>query len=175
MQRPTAMANNEKINGKIIQVSRVYTPLEACQLPPKFLMLQRTNMTNQARENYQGQKNKEVLLGRYPFKSIDGVAPQGDSRVNRPTHKLPFPSPLPTRVNSSLLQFLPPRNSSKHKLPALWKPPLGYLKFNVDGSVIGAFGLAGIGGCLRDEKITFFFLNFSKSIGHADSLLNNLA
>lgn len=100
MQRPTARANNEKIDDKIIQVSRVYTPLEACQLPPKFLMLQRTNMNNQARENYQGQQNKEVLLGRYPFKSIDGVAPQGDSRVNRPTHKLPFPSPLPTRVNS---------------------------------------------------------------------------
>ncbi|MBA0684221.1 hypothetical protein Goari_025816, partial [Gossypium aridum] len=58
-KRPTARANNEKIDGKIIQVSRVYTPLEACQLPPKFLMLQRTNMTNQAHENYQGQQNKE--------------------------------------------------------------------------------------------------------------------
>lgn len=36
MQRPTARANNEKVDGKIIQVSGVYTSLEACQLPQSF-------------------------------------------------------------------------------------------------------------------------------------------
>lgn len=100
MQRPTARANNEKVDGKIIQVSGVYTSLEACQLPQSFWCSKGQNISNQAPENYQGQQNKEVLLGRYPFKSIDSVAPQADSRVNRSTHKLAFPSPLPTRVNS---------------------------------------------------------------------------
>lgn len=46
-------------------------------------------------------------------------------------------------------------------------PPVGFVKFNMDGAVIGILGQAGIGGILRSSdgvKLMFF----SKHIGVAD-------
>ncbi|XVF77054.1 hypothetical protein PTKIN_Ptkin14bG0009100 [Pterospermum kingtungense] len=55
--------------------------------------------------------------------------------------------------------------------PSSWDPPpLGYFKFNVDGTALGQPGQAGVGGLLRnhDESVE---MCFSKSIGVADSNL----
>ena len=62
-----------------------------------------------------------------------------------------------------------PLKSRAVKNAALWKaPPLGSLKFNVDGSARGKPGPAGIGGVLRDCMAATKVV-FSKAIGVADS------
>ncbi|GMI66182.1 hypothetical protein HRI_000287500 [Hibiscus trionum] len=46
-------------------------------------------------------------------------------------------------------------------------PPFGVLKFNVDASVLGRFGLGGVGGILRDHKGNHL-LKFSRCIDMVD-------
>ncbi|KAL4360531.1 hypothetical protein GQ457_04G030100 [Hibiscus cannabinus] len=46
-------------------------------------------------------------------------------------------------------------------------PHFGFVKFNIDGAVKGSYGLAGIGGVLRDHSGKIL-AEFSKSIGFAD-------
>ncbi|KAE8705232.1 hypothetical protein F3Y22_tig00110429pilonHSYRG00268 [Hibiscus syriacus] len=50
---------------------------------------------------------------------------------------------------------------------AWYPPPKELLKFNVDGAVWGSFGLAGIGGILRDHKGNILD-KFSKVAGLLD-------
>ncbi|XVF79235.1 hypothetical protein PTKIN_Ptkin14bG0204400 [Pterospermum kingtungense] len=52
-------------------------------------------------------------------------------------------------------------------------PPLGYVKFNVDGASLGKPGQEGIGGILCDHQGRVL-IRFSKSIGLADSNLAEL-
>ncbi|KAL4341087.1 hypothetical protein GQ457_08G028260 [Hibiscus cannabinus] len=47
-------------------------------------------------------------------------------------------------------------------------PPVGSLNFNIDGAVNGSFGVAGIGGCLRDNR-SRGLISFSKSVGVTDA------
>ncbi|XVF62977.1 hypothetical protein PTKIN_Ptkin09bG0051900 [Pterospermum kingtungense] len=55
--------------------------------------------------------------------------------------------------------------------PASWiRPEIGCLKFNVDSSLLGKLGPAGIGGLLRDHEGRVK-IRFSKTIGMADSNL----
>ena len=57
----------------------------------------------------------------------------------------------------------------KTRVLAAWEvPPIGFLKFNVDGSAHGKPGPTGIGGVLRDHDGNTRFL-FAKSIGVNDS------
>ncbi|KAL4334263.1 hypothetical protein GQ457_07G009660 [Hibiscus cannabinus] len=45
-----------------------------------------------------------------------------------------------------------------HPAQGAWiKPPLGFLKFNVDASVIGSYGEAGAGDILRNHEGYIFF------------------
>ncbi|KAK8580560.1 hypothetical protein V6N12_070826 [Hibiscus sabdariffa] len=46
-------------------------------------------------------------------------------------------------------------------------PPQGYLKFNTDSAILGSFGQAEIGGCLRNEPGKSL-ITFSKDIGVTD-------
>ncbi|KAK9046462.1 hypothetical protein V6N11_052349 [Hibiscus sabdariffa] len=46
-------------------------------------------------------------------------------------------------------------------------PPFGFVKFNTNGAVKGSYGMAGIGGLLRDYSGKIL-AEFSKSIGFAD-------
>ncbi|OMP03730.1 hypothetical protein CCACVL1_02287 [Corchorus capsularis] len=60
-----------------------------------------------------------------------------------------------------------PYNSSVPRQVVPWSPPpLGFLKFNVDGASSGSTGLAGIGGVLRNN-LGVILLRFSKNIGLA--------
>ncbi|KAL4388066.1 hypothetical protein GQ457_09G011730 [Hibiscus cannabinus] len=50
----------------------------------------------------------------------------------------------------------------------VWKaPPVGFLKFNVDGAVSGSFGAAGIGGILRNHENQIVY-SFHRSAGFLD-------
>ncbi|KAK9037857.1 hypothetical protein V6N11_022756 [Hibiscus sabdariffa] len=53
-------------------------------------------------------------------------------------------------------------------LEITWIPfKFGELKFNIDGTVNGSFGKAGIGGYLRNEN-SRCLVTFSKNVGYAD-------
>ncbi|KAL4310103.1 hypothetical protein GQ457_01G025620 [Hibiscus cannabinus] len=59
--------------------------------------------------------------------------------------------------------------SSAKQSKIAWKPPSkGEVKFNTDGAVIGSFGEAGIGGCMRNDWSRCLVI-FSKSVGVVDS------
>ncbi|KAL4385388.1 hypothetical protein GQ457_15G014050 [Hibiscus cannabinus] len=67
----------------------------------------------------------------------------------------------------SLFQEVITTKKDTHKI--LWlPPPLGSVKFNVDGAVCGGVGSAGIGGILRDSYNRTLIL-FSKAAGNADA------
>ncbi|KAL4368125.1 hypothetical protein GQ457_05G003460 [Hibiscus cannabinus] len=69
--------------------------------------------------------------------------------------------------DSSLFQEVITTKKDTHKI--LWlPPPLGLVKFNVDGAVCGGVGSAGIGGILRDSYNRTLIL-FSKATGNADA------
>ena len=67
-----------------------------------------------------------------------------------------------------------PKRMKKIRAALQWsKPPIGFLKFNVDGSAVGKPGPAGIGGVLRDDHENVKIV-FSKAVGIMDSNLTEL-
>ncbi|OMP08802.1 hypothetical protein COLO4_06100 [Corchorus olitorius] len=64
------------------------------------------------------------------------------------------------------LVTVPSKNLVPRSIIPWSPPPLGSLKFNVDGASSGSSGMAGIGGVLRDNSGSVL-LKFSKNIGQA--------
>ncbi|KAL4313007.1 hypothetical protein GQ457_01G004650 [Hibiscus cannabinus] len=78
-----------------------------------------------------------------------------------------FPGSSAFVQDPSLFQEVITTKKDTHKI--LWlPPPLGSVKFNVDGAVCGGVGSAGIGGILRDSYNRTLIL-FSKAAGNADA------
>ncbi|XVF79053.1 hypothetical protein PTKIN_Ptkin14bG0188900 [Pterospermum kingtungense] len=64
---------------------------------------------------------------------------------------------------------LPQVKNHRIRLGMYWeKPPMGFVKFNVDGSSLGNPGPSGIGGILRDY-LGRELIKFSKFVGFSDS------
>ena len=57
---------------------------------------------------------------------------------------------------------------SKMRRFALWSPPLGVLRFNINGAARSQSTLANVKGVLRNNKCEVLFM-FSKHVGVCDS------
>ncbi|KAG8487731.1 hypothetical protein CXB51_018526 [Gossypium anomalum] len=76
-------------------------------------------------------------------------------------------------VATSLNDFFwaPPKKSVDNMPTVSWRlPPFGSLKFNVNASVLGSYGSAGIDGILRNHLGPSLVI-FSKAIGVVDPVL----
>ncbi|GMI95970.1 hypothetical protein HRI_003266300 [Hibiscus trionum] len=67
-----------------------------------------------------------------------------------------------------------PKKRSARPMPGSWtKPPDGSIKFNVDATVEGNYGKAGVGGILRDHRGAEL-MKFSENIGLSDATVAEL-
>ncbi|OMO61164.1 Endonuclease/exonuclease/phosphatase [Corchorus capsularis] len=82
---------------------------------------------------------------------------------------MPYPVSDIIRCPENITSLRAKNGDRRKRVVSPWiKPPIGYLKFNVDGSARGKPGPGGIGGILRDHEGNCM-VEFSKSVGRVDS------